>query len=128
MTKVILNRQQDGKLAGKKLEHLFWAYFNNKMTVLLMLIEHPVIARRALSPEKQKAFLFDLYHHFLPSDSDRKYHHAFRWLERFLNQYPEVHYREIAKAIQMVALIYEAFGRKLHPRLEAIRLEREQLD
>ncbi len=112
-------------LGGKELENLFWAYFNNKMMILLMMVEHPEIAKGSLSVEKQKAFLNDLYHHFLSESVPTKYHHAFRWLETFLDHYPNINYKEIYKAIQMIGLIYQAFGKKLDPRLEAVRIERE---
>ena len=125
MPKITLAAKKNGKLRGKELEHLFWAYFNNKMTVLLMMIEHPEITRSILSVEKQKAFLNDLYHHFLRSNAGPKYHLAFKWLGRYLDQYPKAGYPEIYKAIQMVGLIYEAFGLALPARLEARRLERE---
>lgn len=119
-------KQRGGKLQGKYLEHLFWAYFNNKMTILLMMIEHPEIARSVLSAEKQKAFLHDLYHHFLGCGAPKKYHRAFQQLNAFLDRYPNVNYKEIYRAIKMVSLIYEAFGRKLDSRIEAIRIEKEK--
>ena len=111
----------------RNLGTLFKAYFNNKMTILLMMIEHPLIARSVLSVEKQKVFLHDLYHHFLPQNVPMKYHHAFRWLNGFLNWYPEVSPKQIHTAIKMIALIYEALGFRLDKRLEAVRIEKESL-
>lgn len=115
------------ELTGKTLEALFWAYFNNKMTVLLMMIEHPELAKSTISAEKQKMFLHDLYHHFLDCHAPTKYHHAFKWLNRYLGRYPEVHYSEVYRAIKMVSLIYEAFGKKLDSRIEAMRIEKESV-
>ena len=125
MEKINFGSSVTKKLSGKKLENLFWAYFNNKMTILLMMIEHPEIAKSALSCERQKLFLHDLWHHFLSSRAKMKYHHAFRWLERFFECYPDITFRHTYKAIKMIELIYEAFGHCLSPRLEAIRLEKE---
>ena len=125
MASAARSSKTDQAFCKEKLEDLFWAYFNNKMTVLLMVIEHPAIASSVLKPEKQKIFLQDIYHHFLSSRADRKYHRAFRWLNCFFDRYPDIGCKQIYRAIRMVGLIYEAFGRKLNPRLEAIRLERE---
>ena len=112
-------------LAGGKLKELFLAYFNNRMMILLMMIEHPETSRKALSIERAKFFLEDLYHHFLPPHCEAKYRRAFEWLFRFLEIFPQVTPRRIYRAIQMVGLIYEAFGLQLPPRLEALRLEKE---
>lgn len=114
-------------IAGGRLEEFFRAYFNNKMWLLLMMIEHPEISRKALSIEHRKMFLEDLYHHFLPSKCLSKYRHAFEWLFRFLEAYPQkVTPRRIYQALQMVSLVYEALGLELPPRIEAVRLEREE--
>lgn len=118
-------KREDGKLAGGGLEELFRAYFNNRMSILLMMIEHPEISRHVLSVERQRFFLSDLYHHFLPPRCDLKYRHAFEWLFRFLEAYPDVAPRRIYRAIGMVGWVYEAFGLELPNRLEAARLNRE---
>lgn len=114
-----------GELAGGKLNELFRAYFNNRMMVLLMMIEHPGISRRVHSIERQKFFLEDLYHHFLPPHCENKYRRAFEWLFRFLELYPRLGPERLYRGIQMVGLIYEAFGLELSKRLEATRLEKE---
>lgn len=114
-----------GLLAGGKLNELFLGYFNNRMTVLLMMIEHPGIARNLNSVARQRFFLEDLYHHFLPPHCEAKYYRAFEWLFLFLKRYPFVSPRRIYRALQMVGLVYEAFGLELPPRIEAVRLERE---
>ena len=95
------------------------------MMVLLMMIEHPGISRDVLSVERQRFFLNDLYHHFLPSHCPSKYRRAFEWLFMFLYLYPDVSPRRIYSAIRMVGLIYEAFGLELGTRTEAMRLEQE---
>jgi len=114
-------------LAGTRLTHLFRAYFNNRMMILLMMIEHPEISRQVLSIERVKFFLRDLYHHFLPSKCPSRYRRAFEWLFRFLEIYPTVTPRRIYQAIRMVGVVYEAFGFRLPKRLESERLEREGL-
>lgn len=120
-------RRSQGRVRIKNLRSLFSAYFNNRMMMLLFLIEHPAIARDQLSIEKQKAFLHDPYHHFLPQDSPAKYHRAFAWLRLFLDHWEEARPRRIYRAIHMVGLVYEAFGMKLEPRMEAKRIEREMI-
>ena len=120
-----LNRIGGKALAGGELEELFLAYFNNRMTVLLMMIEHPEISRDVLSIQRQRFFLDDLYHHFLPSKCPTKYRRAFEWLFGFLKVFPNIPPRRIYAAIRMVSLVYEAFGLELSKRVEAVRLERE---
>ncbi|GEM_PF-1947399 len=115
-------------LAGGKLKELFQAYFNNRMMVLLMMIEHPGINRQPQSIERQRFFLEDLYHHFLPPHCEAKYRRAFEWLFGFLKRYPDVKPHRIYRGIQMVGLIYEAFGLELPKRIEAVRLEIEGMD
>ena len=115
----------EDRLAGGQLAELFRAYFNNRMMILLMMIEHPEISRDVLSVERQRFFLLDLYHHFLPPHRASKYRHAFQWLFRFLKIYPDIAPRQIYQAIQMVSLVYEVFGIELPKRAEAVRLERE---
>jgi hypothetical protein len=122
-----MEKETDEPLAGGRLEELFKAYFNNRMMILLMVIEHPEISREVLSIERQRFFLNDLYHHFLPPNCASKYRRAIDWLFRFLNIYPNVKPSRIYRAIQMVTLVYEAFGLKLSPRVEARRLEKESL-
>ncbi len=109
----------------ENLENMFWAYFSNKMMMLLMMIEHPEIGRKVASVERIKGFLHDLYHHFLPQGAASKYHRAFKWLDLFLNRYPNAGEKRIYRGIQMVGLVYEAFGMKMNPRIEARRIERE---
>src|SRR3989338_7399047 len=111
----------------KDLESLFWSYFHNKMMMLLMMIEHPLISRNVLYVEKQKMFLHDVYHHFLPSKSNHKYHHAFKWLNAFLDKFPDAGPKRTLQAIQMVELVYDAFGFKLEERVEEIRLKKEMI-
>ena len=107
------------------LKPVFWSYFHNKMMMLLMMIEHPYISRDVLSVEKQKIFLHDVYHHFLPSKAAHKYRLAFKWIDLFLSRFPDNGPRDILKAIDMVGLIYEVFGFRLGARTEEVRLASE---
>ena len=112
-------------IARGKLPELFQAYFNNRMMILLMMIEHPEISRDVLSVERQRFFLHDLYHHFLPPHCELKYRRAFEWLFGFLDRFPRVTPQRIYQALQKVHLIYEVFGFELPRRMESGRLERE---
>lgn len=110
------------------LELLFWAYFNNKMMILLMMIENPLLIKNSVSVDKQKIFLHDLYHHFLPPGMEQKYHRAFRWLHLFLDRYPDVSAGLIRRAIRMIGIIYEGFGLKLEKSIQCMRIEMENLN
>ena len=97
------------------IEHLdrhFLCYFHNKMMILLMMLERSHANRMIAWAEKEKISLLDLHHHFLPFGAHTKYHHAFRWLEVFLDHYPYVSNAKFEKAAKMMKLIYEAFGFK----------------
>lgn len=100
----------------ENLEPLFWAYFNNKMMILLMMIQNPMLTKSIRSVERQKMFLHDIYHHFLPPRVERKYHRAFKWLRMFLERYPDVTSNRNQRAIRMVKMIYEGFGLKFENR------------
>ena len=115
------------RIEVRDLEPLFWSYFHNKTMMLLMMIEHPFISRTALSVEKQKMFLHDIYHHFLPPKSASKYHHAFKWLNIFLDRFPDAGPKRTLRAIEMVGLVYEAFGFKMSERVEEMRLKKEMI-
>jgi hypothetical protein len=111
----------------ENLDYLFWAYFRNKMTSLLLMIEHPSLERSASAVQERKIFLGDLYHHFLPPKTRSRYLHAFKWLNLLLDRYPNFDPKRIHKAIQMVGLIYEAFGQKMGKRMEAGRIGSEMI-
>jgi len=100
----------------ENLEPLFWAYFNNKMMILLMMIQNPMLTKSIRSVERQKMFLHDIYHHFLPARVERKYHRAFKWLRLFLERYPDVTASRNQRAVRMVKMIYEGFGLKFEDR------------
>lgn len=122
--KTILSVAKTGE-GIKGLEDLFWAYFNNKMMMLLLMIEHPFFRRDPVCVAKQKAFLDDLYHHFLPQGSAVRYRRAFQWLQLFLDRYPDFGPARAHRAVEMVERIYEVFGLKLERRLSTERIERE---
>lgn len=125
MTVKSIVRRENNSL--KNLQTLFWSYFHNKMMMFLMMIEHPYISRDTLSVDKQRLFLHDIYHHFLPPKSKPKYHRAFQWLNLFLDRFPDNGPKRTLTAIEMVKLIYEAFGFRLEERLESVRLKSEML-
>lgn len=95
------------------LDRHFHCYFHNKMMILLMMLERSHANQMMGWAEKEKISLSDIHHHFLPFGIHRRYHQAFRWLELFLDHYPYVAPSKFKKAIQMIKLIYEAFGFKL---------------
>jgi len=105
------------------LNEQFRGYLNNKMTLLLLIIEHPRIARRIVSKEKCKWFLRDLYHHFISQEQAVKVRRRFLWLELFLDREHNASSRRTLKAVKMVAFIYEVLGMRLHSRLEPAQVE-----
>lgn len=94
----------------ERLENLFKAYFNNKMMILLMIIENPSFAKCQYAIEKQKYFLDDIYRHFFDGALCRHYHWAFRWLFAFLDIYPNWSPDKRVRAVEMISHIYTSLG------------------
>ncbi len=76
----------------KETEALFRAWFNNRMTVLLILIHH-IRQRDPRMILKIDFFLTDIEHHFVDSHAGEPYRYAFSYLHRYLKVYPAVTYQ-----------------------------------
>ena len=69
---------------------LFKGYFNNKMTVLIFLIQVKQHKPEARVINGVCCFLDDLYHHMLADSKQKRYRRAFFWLKRFVQKLPNV--------------------------------------
>ncbi len=105
-----MNSMKIAEARQENLEALFKAYFNNKMTVFLMMIENPALVKNPSVIEKQKIFLTDIYRHFLSGAFCRRYGRAFRWLLVFLEIYPHWTQNRRRAAVRMAGRIYESLG------------------
>ena len=98
------------------LGQLFKGYFNNKMTVLVFLIQAKQHKPEAGVVNGVCCFLDDLYHHMLADSKQRRYRRLFMWLKRFVRRLPSAKPSQRRSAINFVQDLYEAFG--VHPKSE----------
>ena len=110
---------QDRYLVAEEqlLGRLFVCYFNNKMAVLVFLIQI-----QSHKPEKSvirgmNYFFDDLYHHLLEGSKQRRYRRMFLWLKRFLGKLPNVRLDQRRSAVYFVQELYDVFGVHLNSSL-----------
>jgi len=104
---------EEEQMLGK----LFVGYFNNKMAVLVFLIQaqrhHPdskVISGMCF-------FLDDLFHHMLADSKQKRYRRLFFWLKRFLGKLPNVRVDQRERAVRFIQDLYDVFGLHLNSNL-----------
>lgn len=92
---------------------LFQGYFNNKMAVILLLIQQDNPGIDSMMTLRISNFLDDIYHHMLLPDFHRKYRRIFQWLKVFFNRFPFVTPLQRKKAVQYIRAVYALFGLEL---------------
>ena len=97
------------RLEQDTLNQHFKCYLNNKMMVLMTLIEHPELHEASQLAQRERISIQDIYHHFLPKKTDLHHKHAFRWFEILLEHYPDVSVEHLKKGHKMLDLIEEVF-------------------
>ncbi len=102
---------KDPSVASASFEGLFKGWFNNHMTVLLMMLQNPK-PRTVITVQRIEFFLHDLEHHFMPFSSSKAVWDIFRYLKRYLKVYPNVRRSHSIRAIEMVGRIYQILGLK----------------
>ncbi len=100
-------------LGKEETKDLFQAYFNNKMTIILLMLQKRNPTPDSLASLKAGVFLEDLYHHMLRSEYQQKYGRVFKWLRHFFRRFPYVKPVQKRKAIEYLGLVYQMFGFKL---------------
>lgn len=100
-------------LGKEETRDLFVAYFNNKMTIILFMLQRRMPGTGALAALKAQIFLEDLYHHMLRAEYQECYGRVFQWLGIFFMRYPNVKPVQKRKAIEYLGLVYQMFGLKL---------------
>ena len=93
-----------------KISHLFKNYFNNKMTLLLFLIQTRGIKPNPKLVETVGGFLDDLFRHMLEGALQKRYRLVFKWLKRFFAKMPDVSMDQRDKARDFIRAIYDALG------------------
>jgi hypothetical protein len=93
-----------------KISELFRSYFNNKMTLLLFLVQAKNVTPNPKLAETVRAFLDDLFRHMLEDRLQKRYRLIFKWLKRFFEMLPAVSVYQRDKAKDFIRAIYDAFG------------------
>ena len=92
------------------LGQLFKGYFNNKMTVLVFLIQAKQHKPEAGVVNGVCCFLDDLYHHMLADSKQKQYRRVFIWLKKFVQKLPSVKTSQRSTAVNFVKALYDVFG------------------
>lgn len=91
---------------------LFKAYFNNKMTVILLMLQRQKHDPDSLGAMKAVIFMDDIYHHLIKSEYQQRYRKVFKWLCMFFRRFPYVKPVQKRKAIEYIKIVYEMMGIK----------------
>jgi len=105
----------------------FKGWFNNRMMVILMLMQD-IRRRESRSMLRAEFFLEDVEHHFVKPSSGREIRNAFRWMRRYLKQYPQVTREHSRKALDQVSRIYDAVADECGPMRNPIWDIKNRLD
>ena len=107
-------RERHLALEEQCLGQLFKGFFNNKMTVLIFLIQAKQHKPEARVVNGVCCFLDDLYHHMLADSKQKRYRRVFLWLKRFVHKLPNVKISQRGRALDFVQDLYDVFG--IHPK------------
>lgn len=102
--------RQDFATDAHKISHLFQSYFNNKMTLLLFLIQARGVKPNPKLVETVGCFLDDLFRHMLDGALQKRYRLVFKWLKQFFKMLPDVSIDQRDKARDFIRSIYDVFG------------------
>lgn len=99
---------------------LFVGYFNNKMAVLVFLIQ-----AQGHNPDFKVIssicfFLDDLFHHMLADSKQNRYRRVFLWLKQFLWKLPHVRVDQRERAVRFIQDLYDVFGLHLNSNLRGM--------
>ncbi len=105
----------------RRISGLFRSFFNNKMTLLVFMIQSARFGPNSRLANSACGFLNDLYHHMLEPDLQRRYHLVFLWLRKFIMKLPNVTNGQRNKALGFIRALYDIFGIRLKSDIERER-------
>ena len=100
-------------LCDQSARDIFKAYFNNKMTVILLLLQKRRVEPDSYSAMRAVIFFDDLYHHMLSREYQKDYRRVFQWLRLFFKRFPYVKPVQKSKAAEYLKIVYQLFGMEL---------------
>ncbi|HOW60103.1 MAG TPA: hypothetical protein PLO78_10335 [Candidatus Omnitrophota bacterium] len=101
-----------------RISGLFQGFFNNKMTLLVFMIQSARFRSDSKLAQSACGFLSDVYRHMLEPNLQRKYHLVFLWLRKFIMKLPNVTNGQRNKALGFIQLLYDIFGIQLKSNIE----------
>jgi hypothetical protein len=103
-------RSSSGPVSDGTISQLFRAYFNNKMTLLIFLIQAKTLKLNSQTVEEITRFLDDIFHHMLTDEAQRQYQETFESLKSFFRVLPDVSQEQRDLAKELIRDIYQAVG------------------
>jgi hypothetical protein len=103
-------RSSSGPVNDGTISQLFRAYFNNKMTLLIFLIQAKTLKLNSQTVEEITRFLDDIFHHMLTGEAQRQYQETFESLKSFFRILPDVSQEQRDLARELIRNIYQAVG------------------
>lgn len=94
----------------RKIGQLFTGYFNNKMTLLLFLIQAKKVKPNPVLVGTVHSFLDDMFRHMFEGSMQKRYRRIFKWLKLFFEKLPDVSVYQRDRAKEFIRAIYDAFG------------------
>ncbi len=94
----------------RKISQLFTGYFNNKMTLLLFLIQAKRVKPSPVLVGTVHSFLDDMFRHMFEGSLQKRYRRIFKWLKLFFGKLPDVSVYQRDRAKEFIRAIYDAFG------------------
>ena len=88
----------------------FTAYFNNKLTVFMMMTERKVSSRDRERAREAVFFFTDFYRHWLTPGQQKDFGVRLNWLIHFFTHYPHVLSEEKEKAMKVMRGLVPVFG------------------
>lgn len=101
----------------KMLGKLFVGYFNNKMAVLVFLVQAQRHRPDAKAVMGMCCFLDDLYNHMIETSKQARYRRVFLWLKKFVWKMPNVRVDQRERAVLFIQELYAVFGIELNSNL-----------
>lgn len=103
-------QEEQFRMDEHQISQLFRGYFNNKMTMLVFLIQ-----AKQIKPDERLVgtvcgFLDDIFHHMFEDRLQKRYHLVFLWLKKFFHKLPNVSAGQKVKAVGFIRSLYDTFG------------------
>ena len=97
----------------RKISQLFTGYFNNKMTLLLFLIQAKQVKPNPMLVGTVHTFLDDMFRHMFEGSLQKRYRRIFKWLKIFFGKLPDVSVYQRDRAKEFIRAIYDVMGLRL---------------